>query len=101
MYRCSLIGALVLFVTSVDVKCESGEDRESLPSYNYEPDYNIDRTTCDRENQIALAEVKSEIKILQELLVGLSQKLDPDFKWSPPPKSLYQFSHLMASNLKH
>lgn len=54
-------------------------------------DYGI-RPSCDNENQIALAEIKLEIQNLQQLLVGLRQKLDPDFKLEPAGKFLtYMF----------
>jgi len=101
MYQYKLVGVFVLFLLFVGIRCQSGEeDRESVsetfvrprprplsrwPSHDYwpSPDYHHGRS-CDTETQLAISEVKSEIQDLQQLLVGLRQKLDPDFKLPPP-----------------
>ena len=98
MFQLNLVGAFVLAIIAVGVRCQSGEDSDSplersiglssrlhlpmrVPSY----DYDFGRS-CEAETQMAMAEVKSEIQDLQKLLVGLRQKLDPDFKLPPPRK---------------
>jgi len=64
------------------------------------PDWNsrdVPARNCDPDNKNTLAEIKSEIRNLQQLLDGLSQKLDPDFKLPPPRKLKGNRSHFMYS----
>lgn len=84
MYWSKLIVVFLLFVASIGVRCENGED-------DYEDFY---KSSCDIANQVELADAKSEITLLQEKLVHLRQKLDPDFKLSP--QSLFHFSYSKA-----
>lgn len=98
MYQYKIIGAFIISMLSVGIKCQSREDRESFsdtlmpprPRVNYHwPSHNhFHRRSCDTEDQIAMDEVKSDIQNLQQLLVGLRQKLDPDFKLPLPRKFL-------------
>lgn len=76
MHQTKLVGVFVLFLTAVGVRCSW------QPFDDYETDDYSDGPAwhCDTETKNALAEVKSEIQALQELLVGLRQKLDPDFR---------------------
>ena len=86
MFQTKLFGIFILFVTSDGVSCQSGEDTEHHLSFNHPVYEDPERPLCDTENQNALAEIKSEIQNLQQLVVGLRQKLDPDFKLPPPRK---------------
>jgi len=91
MYQRKLVGLFILFVTSVGDRCLGS----SWPFDGYDADDYTDYTdtrsrptsSCDTENQNALAEIKSEIQNLQQLVVGLRQKLDPDFKVEPSDES--------------
>ena len=93
MYKAKLAGVYILFFTSVCVRCRSrikALPRDVLDLYS--PDVltwnsrDVPLRNCCTENQNTLAEIKSEIQKLQQLVVGLRQKVDPDFKLPPPRK---------------
>ena len=77
MHEVKLAGVFILVVTSVCVRCSS----RIRPLHRDVPAWN-----CDPENKNTLAEIKSDIQNLQQLVVGLRQKLDPDFKLTTPRK---------------
>jgi hypothetical protein len=90
MYNSIFIGVFVLSILSVESRSERGEDiggirgkRYARRSYHHEPSHQ--ENSCDTETQVAMAEVKSEIQDLRQLVIGLRQKLDPDFKLLPSP----------------
>ena len=96
MYETKLAGVYILFVMSVCVKCSPGQkdwpfnyggDSDDYRGDNAIDDHDVPAGNCDAENKNTLAEIKSEIQNLQQLVVGLRQKLDPDFKLPPSSKS--------------
>lgn len=103
MYQYKIIGPFILAVLSVGIRCQSGEDRDSIsdilipprpivhhrwPTHDY---FHRPTSSCDTETQHALDEIKLEIQDLQQILVGLRQKVDPDFKLPPPRKFCFEF----------
>lgn len=108
MHQTKLVGVFVLFLTSVGVRCSWAQyDFYGTDDYSDGPErHDIDYSDgparqCDTETKNALAEVKSEIQALQELLVGLRQKLDPDFKLPTSPTTPRKFSSFVLNSWLH
>src|SRR6218665_295351 len=107
MYETKLAVIYILFVSSVSVGYsyrqrifplddydEDGDDyRDLIPRYNHD----VPARNCDTEYTNTLAEIKSEIQNLQQLVVGLRGKVDPDFKLPTPRKFFLLRSQFMSS----
>jgi len=104
MYETKLAAVYILFATSVCVRCTYMYWQKIWPLDDYDgdtddeyrgfiPRYNHDvlARNCDTEYTNTLAEIKSEIQNLQQLVVGLRGKVDPDFKLPSPRKFIFYY----------
>ena len=97
MYEAKLAVVYILFATLVCVRCSHRSWYLGLYKHlrSRSIHHDVPSRNCDTENKDALAEIKSDIQNLQQLVVGLRQKLDPDFK-SPTPRKSFRNSFLVS-----
>ena len=84
MYEAKLAVVYILIAASACVRC-SGWYWSNLRSHR-PIHHDVPVRNCDTENKDTLAEIKSEIQNLQQLVAGLRGKVDPDLKLLHPRK---------------